>query len=298
MNLLRISLFGGVHIEQDGGPAQVKLSHTILGLLAYLLLFRQKTHSREVLASLFWGEFPQEKARNCLNTAIWRLRRNLEAEGVSGTYLISTPMGDLGFNTRSNYWLDVDQFEGQVGSILSVPVGSVSEQVIQTLEDASKLYTGDLLEGYYSDWALRERERLRCCYLDSLYYLVRYYSQNGSLAKALNYGQAILNIDPLREDVHRHMMRLYLRNDQRTLAVRQYHHCRQVLDIELGIPPMPETQALFQQATSETLQLPEDVNLTHQDQHLTIATLQDVVENVDRIRRSLEQLLEQFKINP
>jgi DNA-binding SARP family transcriptional activator len=296
MNLLRISLFGGVHIEQDGGPAQVKLTHTILGLLAYLLLFRQKTHPREVLANLFWEEYPQEKARNCLNTAVWRLRRNLESEGISSAYLISTPMGDLGFNTRSNFWLDVDQFEARVGTILSIPLRTVSEQEIQTLEDASRLYTGDLLEGYYSDWALRERERLRCCYLDCLYYLVLYFSKEGGNVKALSYGQQILNIDPLREDVHRQMMQLYIKNGQRSLAIKQYNICHQALETELGILPMPETQILYHQITDSKISS-VSVNGAGSallDQYQDIERLQVALDSVNQAKQNLEWLLEHF----
>jgi DNA-binding SARP family transcriptional activator len=57
-------------------------------LLAYLLLFRHRLHVRDLLAGLFWGDNGQEKARNCLNTALWRLWRILEPEGISaGAYI-------------------------------------------------------------------------------------------------------------------------------------------------------------------------------------------------------------------
>ena len=42
-----------------------------------------------------------------------------------------------------------------------------SEQVAE-LEAAVKLYTGDLLEGLYTDWCLLERERFRLLYPDGL----------------------------------------------------------------------------------------------------------------------------------
>jgi DNA-binding SARP family transcriptional activator len=229
-------------------PKRQKLTYTTQSLLVFLLLFRYKTHSRDVLANAFWREYPQERARNCLNTALWRLRSCLEPKGTpSGTYLISTLYGELGFNPHCNYWLDVDCFEKQIVNLLKIPHEEIGTEDIAALEAAVQLYTGDLLEGYYSDWVLRERERLRCCYLDCLYYLMFFHTAQGNTAKAVYYAQEILSNDPLREDVHRHLMRLYMKDGQRGTAIRQYTLCRQVLSRELGVPPMDETQRLRRQ---------------------------------------------------
>jgi DNA-binding SARP family transcriptional activator len=54
----------------------------------------------------------------------------------------------------------------------------------------------------------------------------------------------ILDCDPLREKIHRAMMKLYLDNGQPALAIRQYNICCEILEKELGIPPMDATQAL------------------------------------------------------
>ena len=61
---------------------------------------------------------------------------------------------------------------------------------------------------------------------------------------ALRCGQQILTLDPLREDVHRELIRLHLRRGHRALALHQYEQCRAVLDDELGVEPMEETRAL------------------------------------------------------
>lgn len=72
-----------------------------------------------------------------------------------------------------------------------------------------------------------------------------YYRGRGVFEKSLTYGQQILNDDPLREEIHREMMRIYLKSGQRALAMRQYEICTKVLADELGIPPMEETQSLY-----------------------------------------------------
>jgi DNA-binding SARP family transcriptional activator len=108
------------------------------------------------------------------------------------------------------------------------------------------------LEGFYDDWALRERERLRLVYLKDLEYLMNYYKDRQDYSKSLAYGQKILEQDPLHEDIHREMMRLYMENGQRAHAVRQYQICQVHLAAELNIPPMEETQQLYQKILSET----------------------------------------------
>ena len=176
MSALQISLFGGVRIFHDGQPSPVKVTHTTQALLAYLLLQRHRSHCRVVLAGVLWGEHSEERARSCLSTALWRLRYALEPEGIPrGTYLVTMPTGEVGFNRESDYWLDVAVFEAQAGRVLARPVQVMEAADAVELEHALPLYAGDLLEGFYDDWALREQERLRGLYLNSLAQLMRYY---------------------------------------------------------------------------------------------------------------------------
>jgi DNA-binding SARP family transcriptional activator len=290
---LRICLFGSLNIRRGGVQEQVKLTRNTQELLAYLLLFRRRMHPREVLANVFWKDVPQDRARNCLNTAVWRLRRVLESDGVTpGTYVVSSPSGELGFNFDSGVWLDVDVFEREIGKILIRGPETADRGEIVLLENAVKLYEGDLLEGHYCDWALRERERLRCCYLDCLYYLMRYFSSSANIPQALLYGQEILRADPLREDVHRQMMRLFDADGQRSCAVRQFHLCREVLRTELGIPPMPETELLYRELIGSEgepeSEPPQGRNVRRAVDKITLA-MKDVRCAEENLRQALDQ---------
>lgn len=242
MSILRICLFGRPRVYYESNPDEIKLTHCTLALLAYLLLYRHRTHPRDILSALFWGDQPQEKARNCLNTAIWRLRSSLESNGAPiDSYIISKQPGEVGFNLNNPYWLDVAAFEHQIGAALADP-----KTELVSLEQCLALYTGDLLEGFYEDWAIREREHQRQKYLGALGILMETAFNNGNYAKSLEFASKILAQDPLREEVHRHMMRAYVANGQRALAARQYETCRAILAAELGIEPMQETQALYE----------------------------------------------------
>jgi len=243
MALLRIQLFGAVRVSHADQPRDARLIRTVQSLLAWLVLNRRKTHAREALADLFWGEQREDRARSCLSTALWRLKQALEPAGVSpGAYLISD-FAAVGFNCESDHWLDVAAFEEGVGALRTRgPAGGSPDWA--RVEASIAHYTGDLLEGFYDDWALRERERLRLLYLESLAALLRHYSETGTIDEAIRCGQQILALDPLREDVHRELIRLHLRRGHRALALEQYQRCRALLHEELGVGPMEETRTL------------------------------------------------------
>jgi DNA-binding SARP family transcriptional activator len=296
MGILQVALLGGVHVTHDNWLTQAKLTREIQALLAYLLLQRHRAHPREILAGIFWSEHSQEKARRALNTALWRLKKVLEPEGIpTGTYLISAHSDEVGFNCQSQYWLDVEVFERETIHLITCPSQTVDEPHVQNLEKILELYRGELLENHYDDWALRERERLRAIYLKSLIYLMQYYKFRGAYEKASAYGQQILNLDPIREDIHREMMRLYLESGQRPLAARQYEICRLTLAKELGILPIEETQTLYEQIFPEVHKdhlLPLSQEPLSLDQGLE--QLRRVSHTIDQVREQVQQALEFF----
>jgi DNA-binding SARP family transcriptional activator len=296
MGILQVALLGGVHVTHNNWLTQVKLTREIQALLAYLLLQRHRVHPREVLAGIFWAEHSQERARRALNTALWRLKKALEPEGVpAGTYLISAHSDEVGFNCQSQYWLDVEIFEQETIHLITCPSQTVDEPHVQKLERILEMYKGELLENHYDDWALRERERLRAIYLRSLIYLMEYHKRHGIYEKASAYGQQILNLDPIREDIHREMMNLYLESGQRALAARQYAVCQLALVRELGISPMEETQMLYAQNFPETH---ESHSPVASEKPLNIeqalGQLLEVSHTIDLAREQVQQTLQYF----
>jgi DNA-binding SARP family transcriptional activator len=246
MGSLKISLLGVVRIDHEGLPNESRLTRSLKSLLGHLALFRRRTHPREVLAGLFWGDSSEDRARNSLRTALWRLRKVLEPQPIPrGTYLVTTPAGEVGLNPNSKYWLDVAVFENLIKQNLAKSFRDLTAGGIKDLEYALGLYQGELLEGIYDDWALVERERLRVLFIKGKILLLRYYGQREAYEKALDCGRTILSLDPLREKIHREMMRLYVLNGQRALALRQYAICRHTLEKELGVPPMGDTEQLY-----------------------------------------------------
>jgi DNA-binding SARP family transcriptional activator len=53
-------------------------------------------------------------------------------------------------------------------------------------------------------------------------------------------------LDPLREDIHRELMRAYAAQGRVSAAIKQFGICRETLSRELGIQPERETRDLYQ----------------------------------------------------
>jgi len=228
-----------------------------LALLAYLAVESDQAHSRESLVGLLWPELPENDARNNLRVTWSRLRKTLGAS--AGVPFLTSTRFDLQFNPDSNHWLDVAEFRSLIAAA-ERPVqqaGQACPDRCQKLARAVELYRGDFLAGFYlggcpafEEWQFVQRERLYLQILEALAGLASFYEGGGELKTAEGYTRRQLELDPLREDAHRRLMRLLACQGRRGAALTQYEDCRQVLADELGVEPDAETLLLYQQIKS------------------------------------------------
>src|SRR5690606_26592492 len=64
---------------------------------------------------------------------------------------------------------------------------------------------------------------------------------------AIGYLRQAIQLDPLSEVAQQRLIRLYLKQGEAGLALRQYHQFENQLENELGITPAPETKALYEE---------------------------------------------------
>jgi DNA-binding SARP family transcriptional activator len=244
MAALSITLFGAMSLHGTDQPAGQFPSGKIRNLLAYLLLNRQTTHAREHLAGLFWGDQDEQKARHCLNTALWRLNRLLDESHPTTHPYLRVDAQTIGWNTASVIRLDIEEFESRC--TLADQMGDdAPEQQARLYEQAIECYRADLLIDCYEDWCLIERERFRFLYLHALGRLMAYHMDRRAHDDAIECGRRILACDPLREEVHRDLIVCHLAINRPGEALRQYRTCEELVRRELDEEPMPETQALL-----------------------------------------------------
>lgn len=243
--MLRFTLFGPgkASYNDDALPGFPHQQSSLL--LCFLLLNRDRPHHRDRLAAMFWEDQPTNVARKCLRNVLWRLRQSLREAGAEEAEYLSVDEESVSFVHTSRYWLDIEAFEGAIGRYQRIPAAKLTEEQAASIEAATALYTGDLLEGVYEDWCLHDRERLQSVYLGALQSLMRFHEQRGQYDHALQYGIRILACDDTREDIHRFIMWLHWLSGDHSSALAQYKRCKQILRDELGVSPAEETEQLY-----------------------------------------------------
>lgn len=237
--MLRIYLFGTAEVDPGTGEAVPLSSQKAAELLAYLWLHRDRLQARTQLAGLLWPETDEKRARQSLRTALHRLRQELETDD-DGAELLLTDRQSVQFNPELRCWVDVGQFLER----LAEADEAEDEERLRLLEEAVSVYRDDLLRDCYEDWCLEERDHLKDRYLQALENLVAAHADRKAYEPAIEYAKEILAVNPLQEEIHRQLMYLYYAQEDRNAALRQYRDCERLLDEELGIEPLPETQAL------------------------------------------------------
>ena len=254
MPKLSVTLFGKFSIRRDEQALSGFDSCKVQELFCYLLLRRERPHPRETLASLLWGDIPTPQSKKYLRQTLWQLQAALDCEDQSDADRVLLVENDwVCFNSRACLMLDVAVFEQAFADCKGMPGERIDARTAQALEEAVRLYEADLLEGWYQDWCLYERERLQNIYLAMLDKLMSYCEARGSYETGLMYGARIIRYDRARERTHRQMMRLQYMAGDRTAALRQYERCASALEEELGVKPDKLTQALYQQIRMDRL---------------------------------------------
>jgi DNA-binding SARP family transcriptional activator len=258
-------------------------------LLCFLLMHAGETLERDLIAEQLWpGRLPG-KARRCLSTALWRLRKTLECMAPSAQSYLLIRSDTLAFNTTAPYWFDVEVFERQAAVGLAGPL-PCDENHRKALEEALDLYCGDLFEGCYDDWCLADRERLQLLLLQVLKRLQRDFRIRGHFETAISLGLRLLKLDSMQEDVHRELMRCYIDAGQRPLALEQFRHCREILRRELEIEPMSETWRLYWRirAVQESTLLRETWESRYDSLKTALAQLRVALDTLESIWQTLQ----------
>lgn len=247
MCVLTVRLFGNFQVQRDDQVLNGWKGRKAQELFAYLLLRNERPQARQVLAGLLWPESTTEQAMKYFRHTLWQLQAELDCDAleVDAEYLHLTQGAGL--------WLDVVEFERTWAYVQRIPGEAMDRQKVYVLREALKLYRGDLLEGWYQDWCLFERERLQRMYLAMLEKQMAYCETQGEYEVGLECGTCALRYDTAHERIHRRLMRLHYLAGDRTAALRQYERCVALLREELGVAPSQRTVALYEQIRSGQL---------------------------------------------
>lgn len=233
--MLELRLLSRPRVVLDGEVVGDFVSDKALALLLYLAV-NGGPHSRKALAGLLWGKMPGKRARGNLRVALHSVKKLLPG------YLEVTRKR-VAFAYEKAHWIDV------------AALGAAAEegQDLNELAEVVALYEDDFLSGLHVDgapeleaWLRAEQERWRLCLIRLLERLADGYGKAQRWGEAMAATRRLLAVEPWRERTHRELMLLLARQGQYGAALAQYEQCRDLLMTELGLEPMPETEALYE----------------------------------------------------
>jgi DNA-binding SARP family transcriptional activator len=244
---LEISLLGPPRVRRAGQPVTFD-TRKATALLAHLAL-ADRPRSRESLCTLLWPSRDPERARGALRRTLSALRKSVGEEWIDSA-------GDsVALNAADGLDVDVHRFRELAGEDASP----------EDLAAAVELSRGELLEGFvlrdspeFDAWQVYEADELRRELGSALARLVALVAARGEYPRAIAYARRRLELDRLHEPAHRELIRLYALNGDRAAALAQYRDCVRTLSQELGVAPLDETAALFEQVSEGTLAAPAD----------------------------------------
>ncbi len=247
-------LMGKFAFYRDNQPVLELDSRKAQELLCYLLIYRSRSHTREGLASRLWGELPAAQSRAYLRKALWQLQVAIELnqKQLAGDLLTVEPEW-IQVNPNATIDLDVARLEQAADSVQGIPGEGLADADAAEVRGAIGLYQGDLLDGWYQDWCVFERERLLNVLLTLLDKLMAYCEAHGEYESGLAHGTTILRYDRARELTHQRLMRLHFLAGDRSSALRQYEVCASALRDELGVEPTSLTTDLYENLKANRL---------------------------------------------
>jgi len=172
---LRVCLLGEFSARSDDRAIDGLDAGKALELFCYLLLYRQHAHPRETLASLLWGECSTAQSKSYLRKALWQLQMALgHPDGREAVAVLVAEADTVQINRQADIWLDVLAVQEAFDRVHGLQGQDLTAEQAELLRDSAGLYRGDLLPGWYHEWILLERERLRHMHLSILDKLLQY----------------------------------------------------------------------------------------------------------------------------
>lgn len=246
---IKVRLLGGFSIAFDDRTLQ-SLPPQAVSLLSYLIVNRDRPQTRDLLAGRFWPDLPDEKAKKRLSNTLWQIKRATEDAEIPA--LLKNSSTSIQITDEVQFAVDAEDFEYQLTEFdREIRTRQVRGVLADRLADVIGAYPGEFLSGHYHDWIDPVRDRINDRYHGALVQLVQLYKSRSEYDVALRFASTLVKQDPLREDLHREVMRLHAMLGQTLSAERQFTICTRVLKEELGVEPSPETVELIERIRTD-----------------------------------------------
>ena len=237
---VRIGLLGGFAVSVGDRTMwkdawRLRKAASLVKLLA--LAPGHRLH-REQVMELLWSDLGRMAASNNLRQALYTARQVLKPDSPDGSRYLASQDESLMLCPEDSLWVDVEAFE----QAASTARGSREPTAY---EAALELYAGELLPtDRYEEWAEQHRRRLRETYLSLFLGLARLHEEQADHESAAEALRRLISEEPIREEAHVSLMRLYALSGSKGEALAQYAQLEEILAKKLDTEPAASSRAL------------------------------------------------------
>ncbi|MBL8930197.1 MAG: hypothetical protein JNL54_08755 [Kineosporiaceae bacterium] len=215
-----VHLFDGPYVSVHGERRDVPEGSK--KLLAFVCLAGGHVERRRAAGTL-WPEGDDVRAAGNLRSALWRLKG-------CGIDVIESDKVQLW--VRAGTGVDVERLTTWADRMITHR--PVAEDLDPDRWPGRRL---ELLPGWYDDWAIFERERMRQILLHALEALACELVRRGRAAEAVDVALTAVAAEPLRESAHRVLIETHLAEGNVGEARQAYRTYRDLALRELGVEP-------------------------------------------------------------
>ena len=166
----------------------------------------------------------EETARKNLRQELWRIRKAISTQKSEGNDILLAEEFTITFNPHADYWLDVAHFEKPCPDDESLTSGLA-------------LYQGELLPGFYDEWILLERERIRSVFDNKMDQLLAHLIAAERWTAAQEQAERWLALGSSLEPAYRALMLVHGARGDMAKVSSIYQQCMTALDEQLGLEP-------------------------------------------------------------
>ena len=208
------------------------MPHSARRLIVFLALSELPVR-RAYAAATLWLDAPEVRSSGSLRTVLWRLRRPghrlVELHGdcmsLSGDVVVDVrALTSLNRRMMCGGWMPD-------GMALDLLMGA-----------------GELLPGWYDEWLVMERERVRQLAVQTMERAAELLAGGGRPREAVRVALAAVDADPLGESAHRVAIGALTAVGNVAEAHRQYRRYADAMRRELQLEPSAELQRLMARA--------------------------------------------------
>lgn len=243
-NILKVKMLGGFSLQYGGKeivPDRNTASKT-MQLLQMILLHRKDGIAKSSLIDALYGREEVENKNGSLNNTIFRLRKQLKAQGLEDSSYIAIQGGMCVWDEKIPVEIDCCLFEEK---ILESQVEDREERRIELLREGCRMYKGEFLPDMIGeDWVTVRNIYYRNLYFTALEELCGWLDQRERYEEVYEFTSAAAEIYPFEEwQVPRIDSLIAMGRYKEAMEI--YEKTTRLFFEELSLPPSPEMLERF-----------------------------------------------------